>query len=49
MKSLSALLLAVFFAVLGPVLQSCSLITIPLTTTLFGGAQLAIKGAELQK
>jgi len=49
MKSLSALLLAVFFAVLGPVLQSCSLLTIPLTTTVFGGAQLAIKGAELQK
>jgi hypothetical protein len=49
MKSLSALLLAIFFAVLGPVLQSCSLLTIPLTTTLFGGAQLAIKGAELQK
>jgi len=48
-KSLSALLLAVFFAALGPVLQSCSLITLPLTTTVLGGAQLAIKGAELQK
>ena len=49
MKSLSALLWAVFFVALGPVLQSCSLITLPLTTTVLGGAQLAIKGAELQK
>jgi hypothetical protein len=48
-KCLPAVLLGVCFAVLGPVLQSCSLITIPLTTTVFGGAQLFIKGAELQR
>ncbi len=49
MKGLSAVLLGAFFTVWVPILQSCSLITLPLTSTVFGGAQLAFKGAELQK
>jgi hypothetical protein len=49
MKGLSAVLLGAFFGILGPVLQSCGFITIPLTSTVLGGATLAIKGAELQK
>jgi hypothetical protein len=49
MKGLSAVLLGAFFAVWVPILQSCSFITLPLTSTVFGGAQLALKGAELQK
>ena len=49
MKCLSAVLLGAFFAAGVPILQSCSLITLPLTSTVFGGAQLALKGAELQK
>jgi len=49
MKCLSAVLLGAFFAAWIPILQSCSLITFPLTSTVFGGAQLALKGAELQK
>ncbi|HXZ34438.1 MAG TPA: hypothetical protein VEL68_00310 [Thermodesulfobacteriota bacterium] len=49
MKCLSAVLLGAFFAAWIPILQSCSLITLPLTSTVFGGAQLALKGAELQK
>jgi hypothetical protein len=49
MKIFPAALLYVFFAGASLALQSCSLITLPLTTTVFGGAQLAIKGAELQK
>jgi hypothetical protein len=48
-KCLPAVLLGVCFAVLGPALQSCGFITIPLTSTVLGGATLAIKGAELQK
>ena len=49
MKKFPPALLWVFFAGTWLALQSCSLLTIPLTTTVFGGAQLAIKGAELQK
>jgi len=49
MKGLSAVLLGAFFTVWVPILQSCSFITLPLTSTVFGGAQLAVKGAELQK
>jgi hypothetical protein len=49
MKGLSVVLLGAFFAVWVPILQSCSFITLPLTSTVFGGAQLALKGAELQK
>ena len=49
MKGLSAVLLGAFFTVWVPILQSCSFITLPLTSTVFGGAQLALKGAELQK
>jgi hypothetical protein len=49
MKGLSPVLLGAFFAVWVPILQSCSFITLPLTSTVFGGAQLALKGAELQK
>jgi hypothetical protein len=49
MKSISAVLLFVFFAGIGLALQACALITIPMTTAVIGGAQLAIKGTELQK
>ena len=49
MRSFSAVSLWVFFAGVSLALQTCTLITLPLTTTVFGGAQLAIKGAELQK
>jgi len=49
MKNFPAVLFWVFFAGTCLAVQSCSLITLPLTTTVFGGAQLAIKGAELQK
>ncbi len=49
MKGLSPVLWGAFFAALVPILQSCSFITLPLTSTVFGGAQLAVKGAELQK
>ena len=49
MKKFSPALLWVFFAGTWLALQSCSLITVPLTTTVIGGAQLAIKGAELQR
>jgi hypothetical protein len=49
MKSISAVLLFVFFAGIGLALQACALITIPMTTAVIGGAQLAIKGGELEK
>ena len=49
MKKFPPALLWVFFAATWLALQSCSLITVPLTTTVIGGAQLAIKGAELQR
>jgi len=46
MKIISALLL---FAGIWLTLHACALMTVPLTTAAIGGAQLAIKGAELQK
>jgi hypothetical protein len=49
MKIISAVLLFVFFAGIGPVLQACALIASPVASALIGGAQLAIKGAELQE
>ena len=49
MKIISALLLFVVFAVIGLALQTCALMTAPLTTAVVGGTQLAIKGAELEK
>ncbi len=49
MKNLPAVLLCVFFVAISLVLQACALITSPITTTVLGGAQLAIKGTELQK
>ncbi len=49
MKNFSAVLLCVFFVGISLGLQTCALITSPLTTTVLGGAQLAIKGTELQK
>ena len=49
MKDFRVIILCVFFAGIGLALQACTtLISLPLTT-FFGGAQLAIKGAELQK
>ena len=48
MKKFSAILLCVFFAGISLALQTCTLLTLPLATV-FGGAQLAIQGAELQK
>ncbi len=49
MKNLPAAVLCVFFVGISLVLQACALITSPITTTVLGGAQLAIKGTELQK
>jgi hypothetical protein len=49
MKNLQPGLLYLFVAVISPPLQTCALITSPITTTVLGGAQLAIKGTELQK
>lgn len=49
MKNFPAFLLFVVFAGISLALPTCASITIPLTTALFGGAQLAIKGTELQK
>jgi hypothetical protein len=48
MKNFPAVLLWIFFAGTCLALPSCSFVTLPLTTTVLGGAQLAIKGAELQ-
>ncbi len=47
MKNLPAAVLCVFFVGISLVLQACALITSPITTTVLGGAQLAIKGTEL--
>jgi len=48
-KKFSAILLCVFFAGISLGLQACTmLMSLPLTT-FFGGAQLALKGAELEK
>lgn len=49
MKYFSAILLCVFFAGIGLALQACTALIILPLTTFFGGAQLAIRGAELQK
>lgn len=49
MKDFRVIILWVFFAAISLALQACTaLMSLPLTT-FFGGAQLAIKGAELQK
>ena len=49
MKDFRVIILCVFFVGISLALQACTtLITLPLAT-FFGGAQLAIKGAELQK
>jgi hypothetical protein len=48
MKIMPAVLF-VFFAGLGLALHACTLLTYPIATAAIGGAQLAIKGAELQK
>jgi hypothetical protein len=49
MRIISAPLLFVLFAVVWLALEACTLLTVPMTTAVIGGAQLAIKGAELQK
>ena len=49
MKSTSSVLLFVFCAGIWLALQACALLTSPVATTVMGGAQLAVKGAELQK
>ena len=49
MKIISAVLLSVFLAGIGLVLQRCALMTGPVTAAVIGGTQLAIKGAELEK
>jgi hypothetical protein len=49
MKQFSATLLMFFIFATGLAVQTCALITSPITTTVLGGAQLAIKGTELQK
>jgi hypothetical protein len=49
MRIISAVLLFVFFAGVWMALQACTLLTAPMATAVIGGAQLAIKGAELQK
>lgn len=49
MKTVSAVLLFVFFGGVWLALQACALLTAPVATEVIGGAQLAIKGAELQK
>ena len=49
MKIISAVLSFVFLAGTGLALQSCALMTAPVTTAVVGGTQLAIRGAELEK
>ncbi|MGD0486497.1 MAG: hypothetical protein ABSB94_04835 [Syntrophorhabdales bacterium] len=49
MKIISAVLSCVFLAGVWLALQACTLLTAPMTAALIGGAQLAIKGTELQK
>jgi hypothetical protein len=49
MKSVSTVLVFVFFAGVWLALQACALLTGPVATTVIGGTQLAIKGAELEK
>ena len=48
MKITPAVSLFILLAGLGAALQACALIASPLATTAIGGAQLAIKGVELQ-
>ncbi len=49
MKNLRGVLLCAFLVGASLALQACALITSPVTTTVLGGAQLAIKGTQLQK
>ncbi len=49
MKNFPAVLLCLFFAAISLALPACALVTLPMTTTVMGGAQLAIKGTELQR
>jgi hypothetical protein len=49
MKNFPSVLFWVFFTGTCLALQSCGLITLPLTTTVMGGAQLVFRGAELQR
>ena len=48
MKGVSTALLFASLSAIWPVLPACTLLTAPLAGALIGGAQLAIKGAELQ-
>ncbi len=43
------ILAAILFAFLAGALQGCAFLATPLATGAFGGAQLAIKGAELEQ
>jgi hypothetical protein len=49
MKITSAVLLFVFVVGVWLALQGCALLSAPVVTEVLGGAQLAIKGTELQK
>lgn len=49
MKSNSPLLEIFFLVVVWVSVQACALLTAPVATEVLGGAQLAIKGAELDK
>jgi hypothetical protein len=49
MKNFPVVLLCFFLAAISLAVQTCALITSPIATTVLGGAQLAIKGTELQK
>ena len=49
MKIIRPVLLSVFFAGAWLSLQGCALLVAPMTAAVIGGAQIAIKGAELQK
>jgi hypothetical protein len=48
MKTITAGIVWVGIAGAALSLQACALLSLPATTTMMGGAQLAIKGAELQ-
>lgn len=49
MKIIWAVLLFSFLAGICLALQTCAFIALPMTTAVMGGAELAIKGIELQK
>ncbi len=49
MKKFWAILLCVFFAGMSLTFQACTTVASPFLSAILGGAQLAIKGAELQK